>query len=59
MGMFDRRHEEVVALIYGGHELLKVGWFQVTQKDATLSVFDELDGVVRTDASALASLAIV
>ena len=59
MGVFDTRHEEVVVSMDGGHELPSVGWFQVTQKDATLSVFDELDVGVRTDASALASLAIV
>ena len=59
MDMFDRRNEEVVFPATAGHELLKVSWFQVTHKYATLSAFDERDVGVRTDASALASLAIV
>ena len=59
MVVFDIRHEEVWSSIDGGHEMFSVGWFQVTQKDANLILFDELDVAVRTDAFALASLALV
>ena len=51
MDMFDRRNEEVVFPATAGHELLKVGWFQVTQKDANLIPFDEPDVAVRRHAS--------
>ena len=58
MFVTDNRREEVwVSVMYDGHELFSVGWFQMTQKDANLIPFDELDVAARTDASALVLLA--
>ena len=54
MFVTDNRREEVwVSVMYGGYELLSVGWFQVTQKDANLITLDEPDVAERCHASAL------
>ena len=57
MFVIDMRHDDVWSLGEGFHETFRVVWFKVTQNDANLIMFDELDIWVRTDTPAIASLA--
>ena len=56
MFVIDVRHEDVWSLSEGFHEIFRVVWFKVTQDDANLIMFDELDIWVRADTPAIASL---